>query len=249
LSVFLSDRHFGVGGDGVVLILPSTVADVRMRMFNLDGSEGRMCGNAARCVAKFVYDRGLVRRDRITIETLSGIKEVEVFTANKQVKTARVNMGRAILAPKEIPVRLSGTTAVNRPVEIGGKEYRISCVSMGNPHCVVFCEDIKSIRLDEVGPEFENSPLFPERVNAEFVKIIAPDVLELRVWERGSGETLACGTGACASVVAATLLGYCQKDTDVKVILKGGELTIRYTDDAVYMSGGCEKVFEGTVLL
>lgn len=253
LSVYLSDRHFGVGGDGIVLILPSDLADAKMRMFNLDGSEGKMCGNAIRCVAKYLYDNGIVSKQEMTIETLSGIKELQLFTQNGTVSKVKVNMGKAELSPEKIPVNLEGDSIINRKVSINDKEYAITCVSMGNPHAVVFCDEsineveLDSLELEKLGPTFENHEIFPERVNTEFVKVLERNRLKMRVWERGSGETLACGTGACASAVAAVLNGYCDKDTDIKVELIGGELTIRYTDDAVYMTGDCKKVFEGTV--
>ena len=249
LSVFLSDRHTGVGGDGVVLILPSDAADARMRMFNLDGSEGSMCGNAIRCVAKYLYDNGLARKKRMRIETLSGIKELWLSTQGGLVSSVRVDMGRAALRPAHIPVNLPGEDVIAREVEIGGKPYQITCVSMGNPHAVVFCQDVEHLKLSEVGPLFEHSPLFPDRVNAEFVEVVDAGRLKMRVWERGSGETQACGTGACAAAVAAVLNGYCEKDTDIQVRLLGGGLTIRYTDEAVYMTGPCVKIFEGAVEL
>ncbi len=253
LSVLLSDRHFGVGGDGIVLILPSEVADAKMRMFNLDGSEGKMCGNAIRCIAKYLYDNGIVRKVQMTIETLSGIKELYLSTQNGTVSSVKVNMGKAELAPEKIPVVLQGESIINKEVTIDGKEYAITCVSMGNPHAVVFCDDkqggidLDNLNIADIGPSFENNPIFPERVNTEFVKVVSRNSLKMRVWERGSGETLACGTGACASAVAAVLCGYCDKDTDIKVGLLGGELVIRYTDDAVYMTGACKKVFDGAV--
>lgn len=245
LSVLLSDRHFGVGGDGLVLIMPSAVADAKMRMFNSDGSEGKMCGNAIRCVAKYLYDNGMVRKLNMTIETLAGIKYLTLSINNGQVAAVRVNMGPAELRPELIPVKLTGDKVVNQPITVGGREYTITCVSMGNPHCVVFCNQIDSLNLAEIGPLFENNRLFPDRVNTEFVEIIGRNVLKMRVWERGSGETLACGTGACASAVAAVLCGYADQDTDIEVRLLGGELTVRYTNDAVFMTGECKKVFDG----
>ncbi len=247
LSVLLSDRHFGVGGDGIVLILPSGVADARMRMFNLDGSEGKMCGNAIRCIAKYLYDNSIVRKPLMTIETLSGIKELQLSTQNGTVSSVKVNMGKAELSPDKIPVKLQGDNVINKQVVINGNEYAITCVSMGNPHAIVFCDDIETLNLSEIGPQFENNALFPERVNTEFVKVVGKNSIKMRVWERGSGETLACGTGACASAVAAVLNGYCEKNTDIKVGLLGGELIIRYTDEAVYMTGECKKVFDGAV--
>jgi len=247
LSVLLSDRHYGVGGDGVVLIMRSELADARMRMFNLDGSEGKMCGNAIRCVAKYLYDNNIVKKLNMTIETLSGIKELTLFTKNGLVSSVRVNMGRAELEPGQIPVMLGGKSVIARPVTIGGNEYSITCVSMGNPHCVIFCKAVDELNLAELGPVIENCELFPDRVNVEFVEIMGRNHLKMRVWERGNGETLACGTGACASAVAAVLCGYADKDSDIKVRLLGGELIIRYTDEAVFMTGECKKVFDGLV--
>jgi len=247
LSVFLSDRHYGVGSDGIVLILPSETADARMRMFNLDGSEGRMCGNAIRCIAKYLYDNNIVRKKNMTIETLSGIKSLKLYTKNGLVSSVRVDMGKAELKPEKIPVNLDGENIIARKVLIGNTEYDITCVSMGNPHCVVFCEDVDALKLPEIGPLFEYNPLFPDRVNTEFVQIVGENTLKMRVWERGSGETMACGTGACAAAVAAVLNGYCKKDEDILVQLLGGDLIIRYTDDTVYMTGECKKVFDGEV--
>lgn len=247
LSVRISDRHFGVGGDGIVLICPSDKADAKMRMFNIDGSEGKMCGNAIRCVGKYLYDNGIKRCNSLTIDTLSGIKTLNLnIGADGKVDSVRVDMGKAILKPEEIPVKLDGETAVARPVTINGKEYKITCVSMGNPHCVVFTDtDVSELPLEKIGPKFEFDPLFPERVNTEFINVIDKNTLKMRVWERGSGETLACGTGACASVVAACLNGFCEKDTDITVRLVGGELVIRYTDEAVTMTGPATVAFTG----
>ncbi len=247
LAVLLSERHTGIGGDGMVLISRSLIADAKMRMFNLDGSEGNMCGNAIRCVAKFLYDHRMVRKRQMRIETLSGVRELFLFLTNEQVSSVKVNMGRAELCPQKIPVRLEGEKIVARPVTISGKEYTITCVSMGNPHAVVFCKNTDVLELGKIGPLFENAALFPEKVNTEFVEIIGKNILKMRVWERGSGETQACGTGACAAAVAAVLNGYCDKNTDISVRLPGGELVIRYTDEAVYMTGNCVKVFEGTM--
>lgn len=247
LAVVLSDRRFGIGSDGIVLIQKSEVADARMRMFNIDGSEGKMCGNAIRCVAKYLYDNDIVENKEMTIETLSGIKTLKANTRGGLVSTVKVDMGKAELEPSRIPVNLPGERIVDHPVTIGGKPYRITCVSMGNPHAVVFCDDTDSLNLTEIGPLFEHNELFPDRVNTEFVKVIDKNTLKMRVWERGSGETLACGTGACASAVAAVLNGYCRKGQDICVLLAGGELTINYTDETVIMTGGCEKVFEGVI--
>lgn len=247
LSVLLSDRHFGIGGDGVVIIQRSQVADARMRMFNLDGSEGKMCGNAIRCVAKYLYDNEIVKKPQLSIETLSGIKELQLYTTDGEVSSVKVNMGKAELEPKLIPVNLAGENIIEQPVEIDGVEYKITCVSMGNPHAVVFLNEVDNFPVQEIGPKFESAEIFPDRINTEFVEVVNRNYLKMRVWERGSGETLACGTGACASVVAAVLGGYCDADTDITVRLLGGELVIRYTDSAVFMTGGCLKVFEGTV--
>jgi len=247
LSAVLSDRHFGVGGDGVVLICKSDTCDAKMRMFNLDGSEGKMCGNAIRCVAKYLYDNNIARKEIITIETLSGVKTVKVNTQNGLVSSVTVDMGKAEFRPDKIPVKLDGEQVINRPVNVGGQEYKITCVSMGNPHAVVFCDEVDGLNLAEIGPLFEHHELFPERVNTEFIKVIDKNTLKMRVWERGSGETLACGTGACAAVAAAVLNGYCNKGEDVRVLLLGGELIINFTDETVTMTGDCVKVFEGVI--
>ena len=250
LAVYLSDRHFGIGGDGVVMICPSDVADAKMRMFNLDGSEGKMCGNAIRCVGKYLYDHGMVVKTSMTIETLSGIKSLKLYLQNGRVDSVTVDMGPAELEPSKIPVSLDGDRVVNRTVSIGGKEYAVTCVSMGNPHCVVFCDPkipLDTLKLEELGPQFEFHPLFPERVNTEFITVLGRTSLKMRVWERGSGETWACGTGACAAAVAAVLNGYCLPDEEITVKLKGGDLMIRYTGDTVYMTGKAAKVFEGDV--
>ncbi|MDR1531433.1 MAG: diaminopimelate epimerase [Clostridiales bacterium] len=249
LAAELSDRHFGIGGDGLVLILRSSVADARMRMFNADGSEGRMCGNAIRCVGKYLYDNGLVTSRNVTIETLSGIKELALTVENNRVIAARVNMGRPEFAPDKIPVALPGEKIINHMVSLGnpGRDYYITCVSMGNPHAVVFCPDPAGLDLPALGPVFENAGIFPHKVNTEFVKVINENLLEMRVWERGSGETLACGTGACAAAVSAVENGFCGKDRDITVKLRGGELVINYGDEAVFMTGNCVKVFDGEI--
>ena len=247
LSIKLSDRHFGVGGDGIVLICPSDKADAKMRMFNLDGSEGKMCGNAIRCIGKYLYDNGIVKKKTLTVETLPGIKILDLFTgADGLVEKVKVDMGKAILKPSEIPVNFDGDTAVKRKMTVDGKDYEVTCVSMGNPHCVIFTDiDVAKIPLEEIGPKFEFSELFPERVNTEFINVLDSHTLKMRVWERGSGETLACGTGACASAVAACLNGYCKKGEDITVKLVGGDLTINYTDDAVFMTGAATVSFTG----
>lgn len=243
LAVRLSDRHKGIGGDGLVLICPSGVADAKMRMFNADGSEGKMCGNAIRCVGKYLYDNGMTDKRDLTIETLSGIKQLRLFTENGKVTSVRVDMGAAEFAPSRIPVALEGDAVIGRRVHVAGGEHTITCVSMGNPHCVVF-EDPDTIDLEQVGPLFENDPLFPERVNTEFVKAVGHNALKMRVWERGSGETMACGTGACAAAAAAVACGMFKKNEDIRVLLRGGELIIN-VGDTVYMTGPAETVFEG----
>jgi carbamoyl-phosphate synthase large subunit len=247
LSVLLSDRHIGVGGGGIVQILRSAVADAKMRVFNLDGSEGSMGGNPIRCVAKYLYDNGIVKKNSMRIETLSGVRELSLSTRNGVVSSVTVNMGPAELRPEKIPVRLAGDNVIARPITIGGVEYVITCVSFGNPHAVVFVEDVDKVDLCRVGPLFENDKMFPDRVNVEFVEVVDRNLLKMRVWERGSGETRACGTGACASSVAAVLNSYSDKGTDIKVQLLGGELIINYTDKAVSMTGNCIKVFDGIV--
>ncbi len=249
LAIKLSDRHFGVGGDGIILILPSEVADFRMRMFNADGSEGKMCGNGTRCIGKYVYDKGLTDKKEITLETLGGIKTLK-FTINEKnkVESVEVNMGEAVLKASEVPVKFNGDRVVNEKVKIADGEYNITCVSMGNPHCVVYVDDVENLDLNTIGPKFENDPIFPERVNTEFIKVINETTLQMRVWERGSGETWACGTGACASVVSSVLNGYCKYDTPITVKLLGGDLVIRYMSNGlVYMAGPAEFVFEGSI--
>lgn len=247
LAARLSDRHFGIGADGIVLICPSDKADAKMRMFNIDGSEGKMCGNASRCVGKYLYDNKIVSHKNITLETLSGIKNIEIFEKNGVAEAACVNMGKADFSPEHIPVISDKSAVINEPAKIGGNTWNITCVSMGNPHCVVFSDNIDCLDLEKTGPEFEFNKLFPERVNTEFVEIINENTLKMRVWERGSGETMACGTGACACVAAAVANNHCKKNTLITVKLKGGDLQIKYTDDAVFMTGGAVKVFEGDV--
>ncbi|MDD6308616.1 MAG: diaminopimelate epimerase, partial [Clostridia bacterium] len=249
LAVRFSDRHYGIGGDGIVLIAPSEVANAKMRMFNTDGSEGRMCGNAIRCVAKYLYESGMVRCDTITIETLSGVKAIRVYRHDGEVLSAKVDMGKAELAPGMIPVKLPGEEIVGRSIEIGGEAYSITCVSMGNPHCVVFSENVDGLPIEKIGPVIENADIFPERVNVEFVKVVDGNTLRMRVWERGTGETWACGTGACAAAVAAVENGYCNKEQDIKVKLRGGDLMVRYTDNTVFMTGGTSLVYSGDVII
>lgn len=247
LSVFLSDVRFGVGSDGLVLILPSDKADFRMRIFNADGSEAMMCGNATRCIGKYVYDMGMTTKTEISLETNSGIKYLTLYPgADGKIESVKVDMGKAILVPKEIPVDSPLDRFIAQPVTVDGTEYAMTCVSMGNPHAVVFLPEIDSLDLEKIGPSFEHHPLFPDRVNTEFVRVIDAHTLQMRVWERGSGETFACGTGTCATVVAAVLNGYCKKEEEILVHLRGGDLRIIYhEDDTVTMIGPATYVFEG----
>lgn len=248
LSIKLSDRHFGVGGDGIILILPSKVADFRMRMFNADGSEGEMCGNATRCIGKYVYDKGLTSKKEITLETLAGIKYLKFNVVNNKVNSVEVNMGMPILKPSDIPVLLDKDIVINEEVEIDNRKYNITAVSMGNPHCIVYMDNLDELEIEKVGPEFENNSLFPQRINTEFVEVIDEKTLKMRVWERGSGETYACGTGACAVTVASVLNGFCKQDEEITVKLLGGDLKIKYSNDGlVYMTGPAEFVFEGRI--
>lgn len=251
LAIRLSNRHFSVGGDGVVLISPSAVADAQMRMFNSDGSEGQMCGNAIRCVGKYLHDVRGLPGIQLSIETKSGIKQLELHCSEDgNVTEVQVDMGQARLHPSSIPVTLQGETVVDYPIRLSGHDFRITCVSMGNPHCVTFLDDVDGLDIAAIGPLFENCKLFPERVNTEFVKVLNRHTLRMRVWERGSGETLACGTGACACVVAAVKNGICPPDEDIRVHLTGGTLTIRYTSDgSVLMTGPAAFAFDGTVFL
>ncbi len=250
VSIKVSDRHFGIGGDGLVLIMPSDKADFRMRMFNADGSEGMMCGNASRCIGKYVYDKGLTDKTDITLETKSGIKKLHLNPENGKVKTVEVDMGEAILKPRDIPMNADGDSFVNKPVAVDGKEHNITAVSMGNPHAVIFTVSIDKLDLEKIGPSYENHPLFPERVNTEFCEVIDSRTLKMRVWERGSGETWACGTGACATAVAAVLNGFCKRDEEITLKLRGGDLKITYrSDNHVIMCGEAETVFEGEINL
>lgn len=250
LSIRLSDRHFGIGGDGIVLICPSDVADAKMRMFNADGSEGKMCGNATRCIGKYMYEHGLISKPEMTLETLSGIKILKMTEEDGKITSVRVDMGKAILKPSEIPTKYTGDTAVSVPLTVDSTEYAVTCVSMGNPHCIVFVDqDVNTLDLPKIGPSFENHEMFPERINTEFIRVIDDHTLQMRVWERGSGETLACGTGACAAAVASVLNGYCPKGEDITIHLIGGDLKIRYTDEAVYLTGPATTVFEGSIEL
>ena len=248
---YLSDRHFGAGSDGLILILPSKIADFRMRMFNADGSEGRMCGNGIRCLGKYVYDHGLTQKTTVTVETLAGVKTLRLFLgADGKVATLQVDMGKALLDPWEIPVRTDLPEFIDQPVEVAGRTFRVTCVSMGSPHAVVYVEDPLAFDLAHWGPLFERHPLFPDRVNTEFIRLEDQKTITMRVWERGSGETLACGTGACASVVASSLLGKCPRGEEISVRLLGGVLSICYLEDGgVRMTGPATTVFDGAAEL
>lgn len=246
LAVKISDRHFGVGSDGLIMINPSDKADFEMEMYNADGSRGEMCGNGIRCVAKYVYDYGLTDKTSISVETLGGIKYLDLTVENGKVSLVKVDMGKPELEPEKIPVVADGSRAVDVPITAGGKEYRMTCVSMGNPHAVVYVDcDVKELLLETIGPEFENHERFPNRVNTEFVRILDRKTAEMRVWERGSGETLACGTGACAVAVASVLNGLTDNEMTVKLL--GGDLLIQWDKekDTVYMTGPAAVVFDG----
>ncbi len=248
VSKFVSDRRCGIGSDGLIMILPSEVADCRMRMFNADGSEGMMCGNGIRCVGKFAYDNGIVTESELSVETKSGIKYITLEINDGVAVAATVDMGKAILRPADIPVKMDGETCIAQPLMVNGQEYTVTCVSMGNPHCIVFCDDPADIDLEKIGVHFEHHALFPERINTEFLQVIDETTLNMRVWERGSGETFACGTGACACVVAAVLNGYCKHDTEVTVHLLGGDLKITYrSDGTVMMNGPATHVYDGEI--
>lgn len=257
LSKRVSDRHFGIGSDGLILIKPSQVADFTMEMYNADGSQSEMCGNGIRCVGKYVYDYGLTDKEEISVETLAGIKYLKFVIEKKDaedrgtVAMVTVNMGEPIFTPTEVPVAIDEDLdkVVDYPVTIDGTSYNITCVSMGNPHCITYVEDTDSFPLEEIGPKFESSSLFPRRVNAEFVQVVSRDYLKMRVWERGSGETLACGTGTCATVVASILNGL--TDDEVTVRLLGGELIIKWDRETnlVYMTGPARVVFDGVIVV
>nr|AGS51599.1 carbamoyl-phosphate synthase, large subunit [uncultured bacterium contig00010] len=247
LSVLLSDRHTGIGSEGIVLLLRSERADAKIRIFDLDGSEDTIGGNAIRCAAKYLFDNDIVSKRHMKIETKVGIKELDLATRDGKVLSVKVNMGYAELRPESIPVNLIGDKIVAHPVTIGGKEYKITCVSLGNPHAVVFCDGVDKLDMGKIGPLFENDPLFPERVNVEFAEVMSRTHLKLHVWERGTGETQACGTGACTSVVAAVLNGHCDLNTDIKVQLPGGDLIINYDGKTLYMTGDCVKIYDGVV--
>jgi len=241
----VSDRHFGIGGDGLVLICPSERADARMRMFNADGSESEMCGNASRCVAKYLYDHGIAKKEELRLETGRGVLTLRVEVEKGKVERVRVNMAAPILKSSEIPTTLPGDPPVRAPLEVAGRKLEVTCVSMGNPHCITFVDEITDEWVLGVGPKIEVHPAFPRKINAEFVQVISPREIRMRVWERGSGETLACGTGACASAVAAVLNGLCERK--VLCHLPGGDLTLEWSESegVVYMTGPAKEVFSG----
>lgn len=244
----VSDRHFGIGADGLICIAPSESADCRMIMYNADGSEGAMCGNGIRCVAKYVYDHGIVKKNKMSVETKSGIKQLELTVKDGKAVYVKVNMGEAVLKPSEIPVQAEGEDFIARQIEAGGRAYTVTCVSMGNPHCVIFTEGIDGMDLEKTGPLFENHPLFPDRINTEFVEVLDRHTLKMRVWERGSGETISCGTGTCAATVAAVLNGHCPRGEEIEVRIRGGALYDTYLENGeVLMKGPATEVFQGEI--
>lgn len=246
LAVKISDRHFGVGSDGLILINPSDKADFEMEMYNADGSRGEMCGNGIRCVAKYVYDYGLTDQTSISVETLGGIKYLDLTVKDGKAVLVKVDMGKPELSPEKIPVVSAGEKVVDEPIDVDGQNYRMTCVSMGNPHAVVYVDcDVRDLPLEEIGPKFENHERFPNRVNTEFVRVLDRRTVEMRVWERGSGETLACGTGACAVAVSCVLNGLTEDEVTVKLL--GGDLQIKWDreKDTVFMTGPAEVVFDG----
>ena len=246
---YVSDRHFGIGSDGLILIKPSDIADCEMDMYNLDGSQGAMCGNGIRCVAKYVYDYGIVKKENISVSTKSGIKYLDLTVRDGKVALVRVNMGSPVLTASQIPVVSSTEEMINAPLKVNGETYYITAVSMGNPHAIVYMTDVDHLDIGEIGPSFENHMAFPDRVNTEFVEVLDDHTLKMRVWERGSGETLACGTGACAVAVASILNGHVDGEKPVTVKLLGGDLEIFWDrqENLVYMTGPAATVFDGEI--
>lgn len=244
----VSDRHFGVGGDGAIFINPSEEADFEMEMYNADGTRAEMCGNGIRCVAKYVYDKGLTDKKQISIVSFGNVKYVDLYVEDGKVSSVKVNMGAPILEAEKVPVKSAGSQSVDEPITVNGKEYRMTCVSMGNPHAVIFMEDVAKLDIASVGPLFENHEVFPNRTNTEFVEIVDRTHVNMRVWERGTGETLACGTGCCATVVACVLNGLTEEQVTVRVL--GGEIEIQWDrkENLVYMTGPAATVFEGEFL-
>jgi diaminopimelate epimerase len=247
VAKIVSDRHFGIGSDGLILIKPSDQADFAMGMYNADGSEGKMCGNGVRCIAKYVYDKGLTDKTRISLETKSGIKYLDLSVEHGKVSSVTVDMGEPITKPELIPVIIEKEIVIAEPLTINGEEYKITCVSMGNPHAIVFVENTEKIEIEKIGPLFERHEIFPDRINTEFVQILDRNTINMRVWERGSGETLACGTGATACVYACILNGL--TEDEVLVHLLGGDLRIRYDREknTMFMNGPAKIVFEGEI--
>lgn len=245
----VSNRNFGIGSDGLIMINPSDVADFEMEMYNADGSRSEMCGNGIRCVGKYVYDYGLTEKEHISVETLAGIKYLDLTVEDGKVKLVKVDMGSPKLVPANIPIVADGDRVINEPINVNGIEYRMTGVSMGNPHAVVYVEDVKGLDIETIGPAFENHERFPNRVNTEFVKVLDRNTVEMRVWERGSGETMACGTGACAVAVACILNGLTEDKVTVKLL--GGDLQIEWDKEAdkVYMTGPAEVSFDGEINL
>lgn len=246
-AIEFCDRHYSIGGSGIALIESSNIADAKMRIFNQDGSEGNMAGNCIRCVGKFLYDNDIVKKEKMSIETNAGVKHLKVYTRNGKVTSVTVQMGKATLNPHKVPVNLDGEKIIDRPVIINNNEYNITCVSVGNPHAVIFVENVDKVDIETIGPKFENAEIFPERVNTEFVRVINNNTIKMRVWERGNGETMACGTGACAAVVAAVENGYCNKSEDITVKVRGGDLIVNYTDMGITLSGDCNLVYKGEI--
>jgi carbamoyl-phosphate synthase large subunit len=247
LCITLCDRHTGIGADGIVLMEQSEIADAKMRMFNADGSEGQMAGNALRCMGKYLYDKGIVKKETLEIETGSGVKTVQLYIMSGQVTSACVSMGQASLDAADFPTTLEKSKIVDYSVEIGENFWHITCVGMGNPHCVVFCPWVEGINVPVIGPQFERAEIFSERVNTEFIRVVNENTIKMRVWERGSGETMACGSGACAAVAAAVAGGLCEKGRDITVKTAGGDLTVNYTDDEMSLTGDAKLVYEGVV--
>lgn len=249
VAIKVSDRHFGIGSDGLILINPSEVADFEMAMYNADGSRGEMCGNGIRCVAKYVYDYGLTDKTNIAIETLGGIKYLDLTVEDGKVALVKVDMGSPILKAADIPIISDNEQVIDEPIMVDGTEYHMTGVSMGNPHDVVYIDDVAGLEIEKIGPKFENHERFPKRINTEFVRVIDRNTVEMRVWERGSGETLACGTGACAVAVSCILNGLTEDTVTVKLL--GGDLSIRWDREAdrVYMTGPATVVFDGEITL
>ena len=248
LSMILSDRRYSIGGDGIILICKSEIADAKMRIFNKDWSEGKMCGHGIRCVAKYLFDHGIVKeKSGIKIETLSGVKIIDIIDNSAKEDLIKVDMGKASLNPNDLPAIFGKDKIINEKITLGDETFNITCVSMGNPHCIIFCDEVYSAKVKEIGSKLSSHKMFPEGVNVEFVSVVDKNNITMRVWERGSGETLACGSGSCASVVAAVENGFCNKNEDVTVHLRGGKLVVNYTDEKVYLIGSAVKAFEGTI--